>query len=143
MSEIEHDPFELLRSAVASSSLPSLLDESSQPTTDVLAATTVSFTAHQPPVDFPVTIPTRLTSQVHDATNMLTLQQLLYLFLEKDTGNADYMRKAAAGVGKGFRPVGILDRRNVIEILEGGTGSGRLLVKGSRPEEASKSGSIG
>lgn len=50
------------------------------------------------------------------------------------------MRKAAVGVGAGFRPVGILDRRVVLEFLLGGASPvGRVLVEGSKVEEKSQS----
>lgn len=39
-------------------------------------------------------------------------------------------------MGGGFRPVGLLDRRIVLEYLTGGqVPVGRVLVEGSKPEE--------
>ena len=141
MSTPSEDPLTLLRSSISSSSTtpPQLLDPSGQPTTQPLDASTVIFTSSNP-ITLPITTPTRLTSQPNDPSNLLTLQQLLYTYLEKETSNADYMRKAAVGVGAGFRPVGILDRRVVLEFLLGGTSPvGRVLVEGSKVEEKSQS----
>jgi hypothetical protein len=141
MSASSEDPLTLLRSAISSSSStpPQLLDSSGQPTTQPLDASTVVFTSSSTPISLPITTPTRLTSQPNDPSNLLTLQQLLYTYLEKETSNADYMRKAAVGVGAGFRPVGILDRRVVLEFLLGGASPvGRVLVEGSKVEEKSQ-----
>lgn len=141
MSASTEDPLNLLRSSISSSSTtpPQLLDPSGQPTTQPLDAGTVVFTSSPTPISLPITTSTRLTSQPNDPSNLLTLQQLLYTYLEKETSNADYMRKAAVGVGAGFRPVGILDRRVVLEFLLGGASPvGRVLVEGSKVEEKSQ-----
>jgi hypothetical protein len=142
MAESTEDPLVLLRSSIASSSNPPVLtDSSGQPTTQALDATNVALSSSSgSSTTLPITTPTRLTSQANDASNLLTLQQLLYTYLEKDSGNADYMRKAAAGVGAGFRPVGILDRRIVLEYLVGGEApAGRVLMLGSKPEDKRES----
>ncbi|KAH8082234.1 RNA pol II accessory factor, Cdc73 family-domain-containing protein [Filobasidium floriforme] len=144
MADATEDPLVLLRSSIASSSNPPVLtDSSGQPTTQALDATNVALSSSSgSSITLPITTPTRLTSQANDASNLLTLQQLLYTYLEKDSGNADYMRKAAAGVGAGFRPVGILDRRIVLEYLLGGEApAGRVLALGSKPEDKHFEGS--
>jgi len=142
MTDATTDPLVLLRASIASTSNPpTLTDSSGQPTTQALDATHVvlpstSTSSGSTPITLPITTPTRLTSQANDTSNLLTLQQLLYTYLERDTGNADYMRKAASGVVAGFRPVGILDRRIVLEYLSGGEAPvARVLVAGSKPED--------
>lgn len=138
MADAAEDPLDLLRHSIASSSSPpSLTDSSGQPTTQALDATHVVLSSSSSAsVTLAVTTATRLTSQANDTSNLLTLQQLLYAYLERESGNADYMRKAAAGVGAGFRPVGILDRRIVLEYLQGGDApTGRVLLRGSKPED--------
>jgi hypothetical protein len=142
MSESSQDPLELLRTAISSEQLPKLLDATGQSTDQALSATNVVFDLPSiaEPLTLPITSSTRFNSRANDNVNLLTLQQLLYTYLERAVGNADYMRKAAAGVGAGFRPVGILDRKMVLEYLMGGQApSGRVLSLGSKPEDKRQS----
>lgn len=131
------DPLTLLRNAVISKTLPELRDASGGPCDSLLQAHSLAFSSSSSsePITLNVTTPTRFTSEPNKADVLLTLQQLLYVVLAKDASSAEYMRNANVG-GTGFRPIGILDRRVVLEYLTGGQApAGRVLVEGIKPEE--------
>lgn len=135
------DPLTLLRSAVIADKLPELRDADGGPCDSLLQAQSLVFSSDAEPVTLDVTTPTRFTTRPNETNELLTLQQLVYVVLAKDASSAEYMRNA--NVGGGFRPIGILERRVVLEYLTGGQApAGRILAEGSKPEDAGESSPI-
>ena len=133
------DPLYLLRTAISSGQLPTLLNSSDESCT-LADATHITFPSTS--TTLPVTTPTRFSVQDNDASEFHTLQQLYYVYVERETGTAEYMRRAqAVGGGVGMRVVGIVNRKLVLDYLEGKTEAppGRVLVEGSDPAQGCKS----
>jgi parafibromin len=130
------DPLNLLRGAISSGQLPSLLDANDE-SCPLVQATKISFASTDAgTITLPITTPTRFTVRENDTSEFHTLQQLYYVYVERETGGAEYMRKAQAVVG-GMRVVSIINRRLVLDYLEGKTEApkGRVVVQGSDPAQ--------
>ncbi len=143
------DPLTLLRAALTASAPPTLLDAAGQPA-PLARATHLRFSQHPSSPVLALATPTRFTAREDDPIERHTLQQLYYAYEERETGGAEYMRKAAgmpdaAAQGTGqMKVVSIVDRKLVLDYLEGRAEAprGRVVVEGSDPanRRASRSG---
>ncbi|KAK8849549.1 hypothetical protein IAR55_004884 [Kwoniella newhampshirensis] len=146
MSTSTHDPLDLLRRCIQSSSPPTLLTASSDPLPSgepsLSEAAYLSFPALESsadgrPINLPKDTPTRYTSKPLTSTGEVVeyynIGQLWLAWHERDSGVRDYLIKGQAG-GLGY--VAITDRRGVVEYLTGeNDGSGRVLSKEAKEEQ--------
>jgi parafibromin len=128
MSEETHDPIDLLRSSISSSLPAKLLSAASEPASSLSLAAYISFPQPQgEPINITKDHPTRYTSKAGQSTDFYNIAQLWLAWTEKDSGVREYLVKGQAG-GLGY--VSVADRRGVVEYLQGGDGSGRVIKAG-------------
>lgn len=129
-----HDPLDLLKASLQSSTPPQLLTAASEPAPTLALAAYLSFASTANPINLPKDTPTRYTSKPGSTSEFYNIGQLYLAWIEKDSGVRDYLIKGQAG-GVGY--VAITDRRPAVDYLLGkGDGEGRIVAKGE--EGASK-----
>ncbi|WVQ79261.1 hypothetical protein IAT38_001357 [Cryptococcus sp. DSM 104549] len=129
------DPLDLLRSAILSSTPPTLLTAARDPSPTLALAAYLSFpsSGSDEPIALPKDTPTRFTSKPGSLEDFYNVGQLWLAYAERESGVRDYLMKGQAG-GVGY--VAITDRRAVVDYLSGeGEGAGRVVQKG---EEGAK-----
>ncbi|RXK34873.1 parafibromin [Tremella mesenterica] len=123
-----HDPLDLFRASLTSSTTPVLLTSVSEPSPTIPLAAYISFP--QPsgePINIPKDAPTRYTARADTRTEFYNIGQIWLAWTERESGVREYLAKGqASGVGY----VGIADRRAVVEYLQGGDGGNRIIKVG-------------
>ncbi|OWT39442.1 parafibromin [Cryptococcus neoformans Bt1] len=133
-----HDPLDLLKASLQSSTPPQLLTAASEPAPTLALAAYLSFASTANPINLPKDTPTRYTSKPGSTSEFYNIGQLYLAWIEKDSGVRDYLIKGQAG-GVGY--VAITDRRPAVDYLLGkGDGEGRIVAKG---EEGAKQQPVG